>query len=337
MILLVCSYTVKMNTPVAVVFFTFICLSALHSQAQQTNITVYPAQVLDSAEEVCPPNEQREAVRRNISQDVQRIITRRLRNLSSCNQLDARATSDYYWITNSSGNAVYVYCDTNGERWDRSGGWFRIAYLNMTNQNQSCPSQWRYITTPRRTCGRVTSRGCDSVTYSSLGISYSQVCGRLVGYQFGSTEAFWYYNHRSGTTIDDPYVDGGVSITHGNPREHIWTLASGHSQNKVSTHDCRCNNGNQGVLVPPWVGDDYFCDSGNPNPTESGGFFSDDPLWDGAGCGSTTTCCEFNSPPWFCKQLDGPTTDGIEIRLCGDESARSNEDTPIELIEIYVQ
>ena len=35
--------------------------------------------------------------------------------------------------------------------------------------------------------------------------------------------------HRSGTTIDDPYVDGGVSITHGNPREHIWTLASGHS------------------------------------------------------------------------------------------------------------
>ena len=191
-------------------------------------------------------------------------------------------------------------------------------------------------------CGRYlhvgcTRFGCDSVTYSSLGIPYSQVCGRLVGYQFGSTEAFWYYNNRRGTTIDDPYVDGGVSITHGNPREHIWTLACGHSQNKVSTHDCRCNNGNQGVLVPPWVGDDYFCDSGNPNPTESGGFFSDDPLWDGAGCGSTTTCCDFNSPPWFCKQLDGPTTNGIEIRLCGDESASSNEDTPIQLIEIYVQ
>lgn len=190
MIRLVCSYTVKMNTPVAVFFFISMCLSALHSQAQQTNITVYPAQVLEVAEGVCPSNERREAVRRNISHDVQQIITRQLHNLSSCNQLDPRAASDYYRITNSSGNAVNVYCDTNGRRWNRSGGWFRIAYLNMTDQNQSCPSQWRYITILQ---GRVTGFGCDSVTYSSLGIPYSQVCGRLVGYQFGSTEAFWYY------------------------------------------------------------------------------------------------------------------------------------------------
>ena len=49
----------------------------------------------------------------------------------------------------------------------------------------------------------------------------------------------------------------------------------------------------------------------------------------------TSTCCEFNNPPWFCKQLPQPTTDGIELRVRGDTSL-SDEDTPLEVIEIYV-
>ena len=60
-----------------------------------------------------------------------------------------------------------------------------------------------------------------------------------------------------------------------------------------------------------------------------GVFYADDPLWDGQGCGGTSTCCEFNNPPWFCKQLPQPTTDYIELRLCVDEDI-SNEDTPID-------
>ena len=28
-----------------------------------------------------------------------------------------------------------------------------------------------------------------------------------------------------------------------------------------------------------------------------------DPVWDGMGCSSTSTCCTFNSPPWFTKNL----------------------------------
>ena len=27
-------------------------------------------------------------------------------------------------------------------------------------------------------------------------------------------------------------------------------------------------------------------------------------LWDGEKCGLTSTCCEFNNPPRFCKELD---------------------------------
>ena len=41
-------------------------------------------------------------------------------------------------------------------------------------------------------------------------------------------------------------------------------------------------------------------------------------LWDGHGYTVSSTCytCEFNNPPWFCKQLPKPTTEDIEIRIC---------------------
>ena len=39
-----------------------------------------------------------------------------------------------------------------------------------------------------RACGR-NYNGCVSVTYPSHDISYSQVCGRVIGYQQGSPDA----------------------------------------------------------------------------------------------------------------------------------------------------
>ena len=64
-------------------------------------------------------------------------------------------------------------------------------------------------------------------------------------------------------------------------------------------------------------------------------YFTNDPLWDGAGCVSGS-CCTFNSPPWFCKSLSTPTTDDIQLRLCLDE-VTSNEDVLFEIVELYVQ
>ena len=61
-----------------------------------------------------------------------------------------------------------------------------------------------------------------------------------------------------------------------------------------------------------------------------------DPLWDGQGCGSNSTCCTFNNPPWFCKQLPQSTNADLEVRLYSAEQA-SAENTPIELIEIFVK
>ena len=61
-----------------------------------------------------------------------------------------------------------------------------------------------------------------------------------------------------------------------------------------------------------------------------------DPLWDGQGCGFSSMCCTVNSPPWFNVVLHSPTTDNIEVRICGDEGI-GNEDTPIQFMELYVK
>ena len=86
--------------------------------------------------------------------------------------------------------------------------------------------------------------------------------------------------------------------------------------------------------IPSFVGQDYFCDTASRDRYESI-FYPEDPLWDGQGCGGTSTCCEFNNPPWFCKQLPQPTIDDIELRLCDDQDIL-NEDTPIEMVEVSI-
>ena len=224
-----------------------------------------------------------------------------------------------------------------------SRGWTRVAYLNMTDPSHQCPDGWQTYTTPKRTCGRNSTDGsCQSVFYPTNGLSYSRVCGRVVAYQYCSTNAFYRFNFEPNTTIDGPYLDG-ISITHGNPREHVWSFASGFAESYTEISNCPCTNNNSpNVLIPPYVGDDYFCETGTAN-FPSGGctvathFFADDPLWDGEGCGPTSTCCEFNNPPWFCKTLpvSQPVTDDIEVRICSDY-ASADEDTPVELIELYV-
>ena len=57
-------------------------------------------------------------------------------------------------------------------------------------------------------------------------LPYSRVCGRIRGYQFGSTSAFC---HGLSQDIDGYYV-GGISLTHRGGvrrRQHIWTFAAG--------------------------------------------------------------------------------------------------------------
>ena len=145
---------------------------------------------------------------------------------SSCKAVaEWNLQSGYYWIVNTTGPPTRVYCDVTRQCCGSTGGWMRVAYLDMTDPTHHCPPGFRLITSPKRTCGRPGS-GCVSTTFQAHGIEYSKVCGRVIGYQYGNVDAFEpYYNSRT-RTIDDLYVDG-VSITHGHsPRKHIWTFAN---------------------------------------------------------------------------------------------------------------
>ena len=221
-------------------------------------------------------------------------------------------------------------------------GWRRAAYLNMSDPTQTCPPDWELITTPRRSCARpsnATSRSCYSVMFPTQGFQYSQVCGRIIGYQVGEPQAFVLENVRSPQTIDGPYVDG-LSLTYGNPRKHIWTFANALDETTAGNpaSRCTCTLPLQPNRSPLFVGNDYFCETGvSPGQSyDETTFHADDPLWDGEGCGSNSTCCTFNTPPWFCKQLPQPTNADLEMRLCSAHDA-AIENTPIQLAEIYVK
>jgi hypothetical protein len=60
--------------------------------------------------------------------------------------------------------------------------------------------------------------------FPTQGIQYSQICGRIIGYQVGRPGAFVNF-FRERDTVNDHYVDG-VSLTYGNPRQHIWTFVN---------------------------------------------------------------------------------------------------------------
>ena len=215
-------------------------------------------------------------------------------------------------------------------------GWRRVVYLDMTDPSTTCPFGWNMTGYSKRTCGRASDgdHTCVSVTFLVSGGEYSRVCGRIKAYQYGPTDAFEAYHRGQVTTIDGAYV-AGVSLTHGNPRTHIWTFAAGISEavpTRSSGDQCPCD-ASITIRVPPFVGSDYFCESG-VNAGSRSGFHPDDPLWDGQNCTSSSACCSFNTPPYFVKQLPTSTTDDIEARLCRLDT---RDDSPIELIELYVQ
>ena len=267
--------------------------------------------------------------------------------LTSCNVIKKNwpnSLSGYYIIGGING-PLYVYCNME-ELCGSGGGWTKLAYLDMTDPTQNCPSGFRlHQSGGVRACGRANSTegSCVSVQFPSNGISYSQVCGRVVGYQYGSTDAVHqghFGDEAYHKNINSYYVDG-VSITRGSPRQHVWTLIAGLSEASIikdGHFNCPCSEGSlQNSTLQSFIGNDYFCESGNPatNNTFQNILYTSDPLWDGKGCGSLEgVCCTAPGLPWFSKVLDTTTTDYLELRVCGDEG---DEDAPVSFYELYVK
>ena len=218
-------------------------------------------------------------------------------------------------------------------------GWTRVAYVNMTEPGATCPqglAQRNFSGLPL--CGRSIPTGCQSTVFDTYDLRYSQVCGQLRGFQYGRPDAFGSFIDNPGRTIDDQYVDG-VSITYGNPhRIHIWTYANGHLGAFAIRNQCPCTTAGFTYQLPSYVGNDYYCESAALSTIKLN---PDDPLWDGQECqestGSEGPCCTNTNQPWFHKVLNATTNEDIELRMCGSESPTGDEDTPLQVIELFIR
>ena len=134
----------------------------------------------------------------------------------------------------------------------------------------------------------------------------------------------------------------GLSVTHGPPgaRQQVWTFVVAENDVEMLNYNCPCSSTSltgSNPTIPSFIEDNYYCDTGrHMSSGNDTAFYINDPLWDGEGCASNSSCCEFNSPPWFCKSLQQPTTDDLEIRLCN--RFKSNiADKIVSFVAIYIQ
>ena len=299
-------------------FFILVNVHCCTSQQNSALPAIVSSAVVDgTASGVCPSTKVMNAQRNATKQEIQDLLR---------NTVNPKLDRIY--------NGPPCSCGNRGE-------WTRIAFLNMTDPSQQCPTNWGLITSPVRACGRSTIGGenintCDSVLFPSNGRSYSHVCGRIIGYQKGSPDAF-YLSIRANPGLESAYIDG-ISLTHGaaGSRRHIWSFVCALHETTNGYRVCPCTNTEikWPYRVPSFVGNNYFCDNGNTAPGWT--VHHDDPLWDGQGCGRTNACCEFNTPPWFCTTLPQPTSDDIELRICGDQHRDRDEDVLVNLIDIYI-
>ena len=322
-----------------------VCLVLVIASTRNVKVSaaaqLYEAKTLEGG---CPHFNHFEAVKLEILHNIGALIDEVSETITaSLSTTDLAQTTDHEESTSTSTDPVYMYT-CNG-----TPGWRQVVFINMTDTSYNCPPGLKLTSYSKRTCGRAHSnwRDCSSTTFSAESSEYSRVCGRIRGYQVGFTSAF-YGNLLQSHSIENQYVDG-VSLTYGpvGRRQHIWTYAAGVTEidnNRYTQEKCPCDTSDASIIPPPFVSDDYFCESGLHTSWDSEGscsrlcgvLFPDDPLWDGENCTSTSTCCQLHNPPWFTKNLPNPTTDDIELRLCLSYGENS-DDTPLELIELYIQ
>ena len=165
---------------------TLVLLSLLApSASQEANTTLpltYRARAAEGGEQTCSPDEVRQRLQALTRNDVSNLLRSNLQALVPCNdrnvgmlercpatscsdivaQSQALRPSGYYWIRSSNGTAVQVYCDMDRVcGCNSTGGWTRVAYLNMTDPSQ----QWSKCMDPTQQQFRTEEAMCKEQSY----------------------------------------------------------------------------------------------------------------------------------------------------------------------------
>ena len=98
-------------------------------------------------------------------------------------------------VTMCDGSVVQVYCDMSSHCCNSTAGRMRVAYVSMTDPQHQCPPGLRLAAPPatKRACEKKHGLLCVSYFFSTHGIPYSQVCGRVITYQDGTPDGFGPY------------------------------------------------------------------------------------------------------------------------------------------------
>ena len=253
---------------------------------------------------------------------------------------DPTSPSGYYWIEtehlyDNARSINQLYCYMNFGKC-LVPGITRVAYLNMTDNSTTCPRHLELIeNSGKRMCDSPLSGAAyTSVVYPTFNIKYDHVCGMARGYARYAPYAFYYGISSSYTNIELPYVHG-LSITYSvnDKRQHIWSFAGGYADpGNGATYNCPCA-GSSSYNPPSYVGGDYYCESGaHSSPADK--WYTDNPLWDGEDCYSTSRCCDNRRQPWFWQILPERTDSDIEVRWLRPTGAGYH--VGIEQLELYV-
>jgi len=226
---------------------------------------------------------------------------------SSCADIKKKnpnSASGYYFVRSQSVQLKSVYCDMTKHCGGLTGGWMRVAKLDV----QNCPKkmQPKNFTNNGIIMACITknpSGSCTSLFYSSQNISYSKVCGKITGYQVGTLDSF----HEVSGGINGNYLDG-VSVTVN--RAHVWSLAAG----------WRCR-----YRPPSFVGSSYNCERGTICPNGRP-----------CNCPFQSLCRPLLWNRFWYKRIPRNTVADLEVRICRNHP-RGDEDIAITAIDLYIQ
>jgi hypothetical protein len=191
----------------------------------------------------------------------------------------------------------------------RDAGWREVVVYPRTDV---CSGAWAYVA--GKGCHKAsTSGGCATKTFSTGGLAFSEVRGRLVAYQQGSTDGF----------LDNDSIS--IWTTSGT---HLWTYAFGYTSLNSTACSCaslgcpaRCPS-NGGFLPDAHVGSSYYCESGASACSSYG---------------ATTFFPTklFASRPAFVARLAAIQAD-LEVRVCLNQGT-SDEDLFFDVLELHVR
>ena len=99
-----------------------------------------------------------------------------------------------YGIGTVSNSVKFVYCELENSTYcNVTGPWVKLASWNISEPGSSCPSGLQlFVNGTVSACGiqEGTFLTCQSLPLFSSPVPYTQVCGRMRGYQKGTPDAF---------------------------------------------------------------------------------------------------------------------------------------------------